>query len=285
MKPSMFCHNNPVSARVHRQVWRVFAIILILLGIVYYIYQDKDVWSAWRPAAELRHPEYGETLHEHSVFRTQINTWSNLPYVVLGLYAITLGLADQRVPPRPERSGFLVRTPGLSILFGAACCYLGLGSGMFHASLTRWGQQLDVAAMFSPLLALIAIHLGRRFPRLRIHGRPAIPTWPLLAALVVIACGLLYRFKWSFSASHLLIGLILTVAVGATLDWRQWRSHFFWCWLAGAALTLVLAVMCRQLDVHRHFTGPESWLQGHALWHLFTCLSLACMYLYHHSAG
>ena len=100
--------------------------------------------------------------------------------------------------------------------------------------------------MFSPLLGLIAIHLGRWFPRLRIKGRSATLTWPLLAGLVVIAFGLLYRFKWSYSASNLLIGLILAVAFGAALDWRQWRSHFSWSWLAGAALTLVLAVMCRQ---------------------------------------
>jgi len=258
----------------------VFAITLVLLGTVYYLWRDQDVWSAWQPAAELRHHEYGETLHEHSVFRTRINTWSNLPYVLLGLYAITLGLADQRARQRPARAGYLVRTPGLSILFGAGCCYLGLGSGMFHASLTRWGQQLDVAAMFAPLLGLIAIHLGRWFPRLRSHGRSAIASWPLLAALVVIACGLLYRFKWSYSAANLLTALILAVATAAAVDWRKWRTHLSWCWLAVAALTLALAVICRQLDVHRHFTGPDAWLQGHALWHVFTCLALACMYLY-----
>jgi hypothetical protein len=152
-----------MPARVHRQVWVTFAILLVMVGIVFSVYHDQDVWSALRPAAELRRPAYSETIHEHSVFWTRINTLSNLPYVLLGLYAITLGLADHRVLQRSERSGYLVRTPGLSILFGAACCYLGLGSGIFHASLTRWGQQLDVAAMFSPLPGLIAIHLGRWF--------------------------------------------------------------------------------------------------------------------------
>ncbi|MCX6877460.1 MAG: hypothetical protein NTW21_27175 [Verrucomicrobia bacterium] len=36
-----------------------------------------------------------------------------------GKDAIFLGLADERAWQRPDRSGFLVRTPGLSILFGA----------------------------------------------------------------------------------------------------------------------------------------------------------------------
>jgi len=279
----VFCHDNPVPARVHRQVWAVFAGVLVLLGTVYSLYRDHDIWSAWRPASELRHPAYGETIHEHSVFRTRANTWSNLPYVLLGLYAIALGLDDNRERKRSARAGFLVQTPGLSLLFGAGCCYLGLGSGIFHASLTRWGQQLDVAAMFAPLLGLIAINLGRWFPVLRINGRPAIPTWPLLAGLVVVADGLLYRFKWSISAANLLTALILAVAAGAALDWRQRRTRFTRSWLMAAALALVLAVICRQSDVRRHFTGPEAWLQGHALWHAFTCLSLASMYLYHRS--
>ena len=128
-----------MPARVHRQVWVTFAILLVMMGIVFSVYHDQDVWSALRPSAELRSPAYGETIHEHSIFRTRINTWSNLAYVLLGLYAIFWGLADHRVLQRPEQSGFLVRTPGLSILFGAACRYLGLGSGIFHASLTRWG--------------------------------------------------------------------------------------------------------------------------------------------------
>ena len=38
-----------------------------------------------------------------------------------------------------------------------------------------------------------------------------------------------------------------------------------------------------QLDIAGRFTGPDAWLQGHSLWHLFTSLSLGCMYLYYRS--
>ena len=99
----------------------------------------------------------------------------------------------------------------------------------------------------------------------------------------MVADDLLYRFKWSISAGNLLTALILVVAAGAALDWRQQRIRFTRSWLVAAALTLLLAVICRQLDVRRHFTGLEAWLQGHALWHTFTCLSPASVYLYHRS--
>jgi hypothetical protein len=43
---------------------------------------------------------------------------------------------------------------------------------------------------------------------------------------------------------------------------------------------LVLAVVCRQTDVRGRFTGPDAWLQGHALWHVLTAASLGAMYAY-----
>jgi hypothetical protein len=35
------------------------------------------------------------------------------------------------------------------------------------------------------------------------------------------------------------------------------------------------------MDVRGSFSGPDTWLQGHALWHLLTALSLATIYLYY----
>jgi hypothetical protein len=54
-------------------------------------------------------------------------------------------------------------------------------------------------------------------------------------------------------------------------------------WMALAGVALALAVVCRQLDVAGRFSGPDSWLQGHAFWHLLTSGSLGCMYLYQRS--
>jgi len=54
-------------------------------------------------------------------------------------------------------------------------------------------------------------------------------------------------------------------------------------WLAGGCSTLAAAVICRQLDTAGRFTGADAWLQGHALWHILTSLSLGCMYFYYRS--
>ena len=175
----------------------------------------------------------------------------------------------------------------MSLLFGVACCYLGLGSGLFHASLTRWGQQLDVGSMYAPLLACIAINVGRYCPsHFRVNSGSRIPVWPLLASLVVLGSYLLYHYKWSMSSGQVLPIHILIVVVFALVDCIPDRSKIDprtlnRRWLFVGMVALVLAVLFRQLDVARKFGTPESAIQGHALWHLLTALALGSMYLYY----
>jgi hypothetical protein len=117
---------------------------LAMLGffiIVYLIFKDVEVWTDWRPAAEFINPEYGEHIYADSVFRTRMNTWSNLPYILLGFYTIALGVNDWKKGQSIKR-GYLTHVPIQSVLFGVALIYSGLGSGFFHASLTLLWQKI-----------------------------------------------------------------------------------------------------------------------------------------------
>lgn len=268
----------PVRAHVFAWVG-LLAIVVVLLGLSRH-YQGRNVWQGWTESRELRQPGYAERIHVEDFFRTRANSWSNLAYVLVGLYALAWADHDRRNAPTAS-TGYVARTPAMSALFGLACCYLGLGSGLYHASLTRWGQQLDVAAMYAPLLTAIAIHLGRWSGDRRTRfGRGNPVKWPWLAAPVLIASGLLYRYKWSMSALVVLSTLILTAGLLALADVFLARKRGRFRWLGWASAALVAAIACRQLDVAGRFSGPETWLQGHAIWHLLTATSLACLYRY-----
>ena len=266
---------------VHICAWGgILALVLLLIGVSHY-YDGRNVWNGWTEARELRRPGYAERIYPDDFLRTRANSWSNLAYVLVGFYSIGLAFHDRRRNPA-SGGGYLVSTPPMSILFGVACCYLGFGSGFYHASLTRWGQQLDVAAMYAPMLALIAINLAGWIPRIKIPGgQRGFPTWPILAALVLVASFLLYYYKWSMSSVKVLSNLILSVTVLSLLEeFIRRRRKTFW-WLIVSFVTLVGARVCWELDVAKKFSGPDACVQGHAVWHLLSAISLACMYFYY----
>ena len=269
---------EPFPCRIHIWVWGLFAVVVVALLATQAALQGHDVWAGWREGSELHKPVYAEAVHMDALFRTRANTWSNMFYVAAGLYAIVLGVYDAR-RRLPAKSGYLASTPAMSVLFGTACCYLGFGSGLFHASLSYRGQQMDVAAMYSPLVALIALNIGKWRPEIKPRR-----TWPLLCALALTVSALLFVYKWSMSSSVVLPGLILAVMAFGVADRFQKRTQLGWRWLVAAGGMLVLSAVCRGLDVQgRFFPTGDAWLQGHSFWHLFTSLALMCAYFYYRS--
>ena len=261
-----------MALKSHCFVWGTVAVVALALWWVTQSAREQNVWAGWRESGELQRPAYRERIYAREVFRTRANTWSNLAYLVVGLYGIALGCRDLR---ERKSDGYLVRTPALSFAFGAACCCLGIGSGLFHASLTRFGQQLDVAAMYPPLMVIIAVGIGQRFPARRM--------WPLLLTLVAVASGLLFYYKWAMSSRIVLNSLIGSVAI-LTLTARFCSSpKLDGRWLLASVAALVAAVFCRQLDIAGRFSGPDAWAQGHALWHVLTAVSLGCVYAFYRS--
>ncbi len=242
-------------------------------------------WDGWDESRELRRPGYAERVWPDRPIRTRANTFSNLAYVTVGLYACGLALADRRrarqAGPDAPPVNIVVATPALSALFGLSCLWLGFSSGFFHASLTRAGQRLDVAAMYPPLLSLLAIAAARVLPA-RIGRRfgVGLPTWSLLAAAVIVAEIVLWRWKWSMSATTVLSSLIAATALVTVAEHLLRPGQFRSAWLGGGACLLAAGLVCRQSDVAGSFpVGPDSWLQGHALWHLLTAAALGTLYL------
>ncbi len=267
---------------VHVGVWVAFALLVLVLIGFSRLRDGSDIWAGWIPARGLLQPDYAERILQRAVFRTPANTWSNLAYVLVGFYAIALAWRDRRLGGEECAVAYLRSTPSLGFLFGVACCYLGLASGLYHASLTRLAQQLDVASMYAPLLASLALFVGRAVRNWRKRrGAPAFDVAPVLVLLVVAACWLLFIFKWSMSAKLVLQTLIGLHAVAGLVEISLGRGAMPARWLGFSIVALLVAVVCRELDVARKFSRPDAWLQGHACWHVLTAVSLACVYLYH----
>ena len=247
---------------LHLQVWKIFSVMCTIVFIVERFHRGSQFWrnTGWTASSELTVPIYAERVITDSFFRTYFNSWSNLAYNLVGTYAMVLAYNDLslisntfydsssepfvRAEMKRARS-FLIQFPVLSLYFGASLQLLGLGSLLFHASLSRFGQQLDVSAMYLPLLALASVGIARLHPEIvvvvpswfslparnnntdsnatdsllvnvksRHRGRYyTFPSWRVLLCLSTIIEGYLFAYKWTIDSKQLLTNMILGVFI------------------------------------------------------------------------
>ncbi|MFT5013822.1 MAG: hypothetical protein ACI9HA_002485 [Dinoroseobacter sp.] len=155
--------------------------------------------------------------------------------------------ADEFKNPAYGERGYLAHAPIQSFLFGAALIYSGLGSGFFHASLTRYGQQCDVGAMYAMALCMATIPIGSWLPRVEAPGtsRP-YPTWPFIAVFVV--CGSLYftYYEWDYIFSEVSTYSSAVLFIFATVSLFQPGKYLQIRWFIAAFVSILLAAQIRE---------------------------------------
>lgn len=258
-------------------------IVFLIFIIVFAIFKEVAVWEAWVPADEFVNPEYNERIYPDSVFRTRMNTWSNLGYILFGFYAMALAINDWK-ECRTIQKGYLSHVPIQSLLFGLAAVYLGFGSSFFHASLTRYGQQCDVGGMYATMICMGAIAIGSWMPRMELPWyRRSFPTWPIISVLVVYASIYFSYYKWDYSFTEVTkyINAVLFLFAGVSVI--QPGKYLQTGWFVAAIATIILGSKIRDLDIAGSFSSPDSFFQGHALWHLVSCLFYVFMFFYFRS--
>lgn len=162
-----------------------------------------------------------------------------------------------------------VRTLGLTAII------VGLGSALLHATLTLWGQFLDVLGMYlvGSFLLVRALSRWRRIP----DGR-AIALYAALCGLLVAVLIMLPEVRrWLFAV--LLILAILVELVFA----RPLRPGARLAYYLGGICAMVVAFGFWILDQQGVVCAPHSLLQGHAVWHALGATSLWLSFSYYRS--
>lgn len=259
-------------------------------------------WDGWLPATCLPDACFCEAIGG-GLIRQPINTWSNLAFVIVGLL-----IAFDLKPDRSTRRSNLISRPMVRRLFALAIVGIGLGSMVYHASLSFVGQWLDVMSMyllgvFMVLYAAARLRESVRGPQgrgssalmRRITDRP-------LRFLAAARLGMTHAgtvFAVGYITINLALGLLLIV-------WPEARRYVFGVlivialaleailqrkrlttarprWLIAALGVYVVAQIIWTLDLNHIVCDPTSVLQGHAVWHVLTAASAGLMYLYYQS--
>jgi hypothetical protein len=190
------------------------------------------------------------------------NTWSSLAFVVVA----GMVLMRRAGKPTAGRARYL-------LLYAFTLLVIGFGSAYFHATLSFRGQFADVLGMY--LLATFALLYG--IDRLRpLSGAAFVGGY--IATNAVLAM-LLY---WMPVVRRVVFGLVIVAVLLVEIIIRPKSGHgsaTIQLWIAAAIMGLAFVIWV--LDFTRILCRPESWLQGHAVWHVLGAVAAWFLFRYY----
>ena len=223
------------------------------------------------------------------VIAQPVNTISNL---VFNLVAIFISwCADTKTFPNPTwyltRMNLLTQSKWFSLSFGPVITNIGYSSAFMHAGWNDWADKLDSLSILLMFLWLELFSLckfslmivGWTEDRIRIAERFHAGAFIIIGVTIYIA-----DFMQAFTVNNLFeifgLVLVLEVTVQFVSDFCKKNER-----MTNVSLGLLAALFfgggfAIQIATQSgsKFCNPESFFQGHALWHI--CAGTGVMFLY-----
>ena len=260
----------------------IFILTTLTLVNAYHVYQHYDLWSSM-PEAGGNAFHFCEANRMDEAIRQPSNTWSNLGYLIVGLFALTLAVHDYKNKDRRSSGNFLVMYPFFSVMYGVSCLYLFVGSFMYHASLTLLFQKLDQTGLYSVICMILILNIYKINPYLYHKGEWKSTQW--LAKLMIIILNIaFFKWLWKFEINVLVpVMVIITIATSVYYIRKVSNTAYFVNYMYAAFFILFGAGSIWMLDREGVVCNPQGMLQGHAIWHILTAVSMFFIYLYYRS--
>jgi hypothetical protein len=199
------------------------------------------------------------------LFREPQNTVSNLAYAAVGL-AILLA----------------AKQPASRAL-GLAGIFLGVGSGVYHASLLPEWRMIDILGVYAVLYCLLLVGASALLPRLR----GASLAW--ICVLLVWAAAIYTGAHRNdvriagikpFDSTYVMVVSVVLGCAMALLAFRVANNRrAYGRAVIALAITAPIAFAGGQGDRFGGFwANPDGFLQGHAVWHTLGAVAILAVY-------
>jgi len=216
-------------------------------------------WLNYRPADCLPYACFCETVSTGFI-RQPINAYTNLGYIIVGiLILIYLKKTSIEKSTTAAISGLPRK---LLKLFGIAYIAVGIGSFIYHASFIFLGEELDDDSMYMIAIFLVLFEAAR-------IRKLSLRQFLWIYVLMNFAFeAIIYFFPLVRGG---LFVFLMFVALGIELVARRMLSIYNEVRLTDHANLIFLAgYFFWILDKSHAFCYPNSFFQGHAIWHLLT---------------
>jgi hypothetical protein len=223
-------------------------------------------WSVYAPATCTATRCFCEMPRDGSLIVQPANSWSSYGYAFAGFLMILLARGTN------WRTAF---DPTAATVFGITAIFVGLGSVLLHATLTLWGQFLDVTGMYftSGFMLVSALACWRGM-----SGRQAAILYGVIVGLLLVVLYALPEVRRWLFAVVLIAAIVLEMGFARRLR-RGVKVRYY---LIGIA-TKAVAFTIWNLDQNGLVCAPDSLIQGHAVWHLLGAGALWFTFSYYRS--
>jgi len=239
-----------------QHLYATFSTVAIIIFTLLLLYFFRDL-----PYQEMATcmPEkcFCEAINRDSFIKQFSNTFSSFTFVYLGFLIF-----------------FQSQMPLLKI-FGLFAICIGFGSAFFHASLSFLGQTFDVAGIYllSSFIFLYALYR---------HYKLSLGETVIL--LIIINLTLDIGLVVAPELRRYLVGIMVFIGVVSEVRYlRNVKPNIEKAWIKKSIVALLLAFGIWILDITKILCYPESFFQGHALWHMLSTLSIYFLYRYYRS--
>ena len=251
-------------------LWTLLLFLAIILVALSFSAIDYS-WESWKPATCMPTGCFCESVRE-GVVRQPANTWSNHAVVLVGLLILATARLDRSRSVRSEALNPMTSRSAYPVVFGLATLLIGFGSMFYHASLTFVGQWFDVMGMYL-VATFLLLYSGARLLSFRDH------TFVLCYLAINVLLGYVL-LTWPVLRHYIFGLLILAALVSEAIVLRKLRPKVKTHYLYAAAGSLAAAYVVWLVDLGGYLCFPDSWLQGHAIWHVLAALANWFTYIY-----
>ena len=235
-------------------------------------------WYQYYTEAEMGKFFCERTNLDHFV-RQPMNTLSNFIYWLTAIVILNRGWKDRT---KKNRYNIISANPFYSLTLGTIMLYIFCASVFFHSSLIHTASELDFSAVYS-LSLFPFMYFTHRVWLLRLglpsNQKHAKSTWTIIIAFSIAYLFLTFGLKEGIR-NYVVLGIIITILIFGIIVERYDRGKTNHYYLVTCMLSILFAVMWFGFDVHKVLCDPDSLIQPHSLWHLFSGISAFYFYMY-----